>query len=138
MEAYAGRRAMEERARRMHHQGRKTMLFKLMKERGRDRLTSGIWARALERGDELAEELVEDAVDALGTGIASACNVLDPEAVIIGGGLGIRLGEPYARRIHNAMLPHLFTDKRPPEVRVAALGDLGGALGAALLARDGR
>ena len=31
------------------------------------------------------------------------------------------------------MHPHLFVDDRPPEMRVAALGDLGGAIGAALL-----
>ena len=31
------------------------------------------------------------------------------------------------------MLPHLFNDDRPPPVLVAALGDLGGALGASLL-----
>jgi hypothetical protein len=28
---------------------------------------------------------------------------------------------------------HLFVDKRPPAVRVASLGDLGGATGAAIL-----
>jgi hypothetical protein len=32
------------------------------------------------------------------------------------------------------MQPHLFVDGRPPAVRLAALGDLGGAVGAALLA----
>jgi hypothetical protein len=32
------------------------------------------------------------------------------------------------------MMPHLFSDYRPPAVRLAALGDLGGATGAALLA----
>jgi glucokinase len=31
------------------------------------------------------------------------------------------------------MKPHLFNDTRPPVVLVAALGDLGGALGAAML-----
>jgi hypothetical protein len=31
------------------------------------------------------------------------------------------------------MLPHLFVPERAPEVKVAALGDLGGAIGAALL-----
>jgi glucokinase len=61
-------------------------------------------------------------------------NLLDVEAVIIGGGLGIRLGAPYAERIAAAMRPHLFADQRPPDVHVAALGDLGGAIGAALLA----
>jgi hypothetical protein len=33
------------------------------------------------------------------------------------------------------MHQHLFNDTQPPAVRVAALGDLGGALGAAMLAR---
>jgi len=33
------------------------------------------------------------------------------------------------------MQPHLFADTRPPHVHVAALGDLGGAIGAALLLR---
>jgi len=55
------------------------------------------------------------------------------EAVILGGGLGVRLGAPYAERLREAMLPHLFSDYRPPAVHLAELGDLGGAVGAALL-----
>ena len=45
----------------------------------------------------------------------------------------MRLGEPYAKRLAQAMQPHLFADYRPPDVHVAALGDLGGAIGATLL-----
>ena len=74
-----------------------------------------------------------DAVEALGAGVASVVNVLDVEIVILGGGLGVRLGEPYADKIAAAMAPHLFNDHRPPPVLVADLGDLGGALGASLL-----
>jgi glucokinase len=134
VEAYAGRAAMEARVSRLHEQkGRKTDLFKLQKEHARPRLTSGVWARALERGDKLATQIIDQAVEALGAGIASAINLLDLEAVIIQGGLGIRLGHPYARRISEAMQPHLFADDRPPQVHVAALGDLGGAVGATLL-----
>jgi glucokinase len=133
MEAYAGRKAMEEHVRKLVKKGEKTDLLKLMEHHGRTRLTSGIWARALEQGDELAERMLERAVNALGAGIASAVNLLDVEAVILGGGLGVRLGAPYARRIADAMLPHLFADHRPPHVEVAALGDLGGAIGASLL-----
>jgi glucokinase len=133
MEAYAGRGAMEARARKAEQDGAHTELFKIMKKRGRDRLTSGVFSRALEQGDQLATSLIDRAIEALGAGVASAVNLLDVEAVIIGGGLGVRLGEPYAARISEAMQPHLFTDYRPPVVRVAALGDLGGAVGAALL-----
>jgi glucokinase len=135
MEAYAGRAAMEEHARKLHEKGRHTDLFKLMKERERTRLTSGIWERALNHDDKLAVEIIERAVRALGAGVASALNLLDVEAVIIGGGLGVRLGDPYAKRIAEAMQPHLFADSRPPDVHVASLGDLGGAIGASLLLR---
>jgi glucokinase len=133
MEAYAGRAAMEIKARKEVERGAKTKLFELMKEHGRDRLTSGIWERALEHGDDLATMLIDRAVKALGVGIASSVNLIDPEAVIIGGGLGVRFGEKYVSRIANCMHPHLFVDDRPPEMRLAALGDLGGAIGAALL-----
>jgi glucokinase len=134
MEAYAGRAAMEAHVRHLHEEKeRKTDLFRLMKEHDRTRLTSGIWARALDHGDELAIQTLERAVRALGAGVASVVNVLDVESVIIGGGLGIRLGDPYVERIAEAMQPHLFADSRPPKMHVAALGDLGGAIGAALL-----
>jgi len=133
MEAYAGRGAMEARARELAAEGRPTDLFRIMEKRGRTRLQSGIWARALDREDPMAVELVERAILALGAGIASAVNLLDVEAVVIGGGLGTRLGAPYVERIEQAMGPHLFMSDRPPVVSVAALGDLGGAIGAALL-----
>jgi glucokinase len=135
MEAYAGRMAMEIKARKEVERGAKTDLFKIMEERGRDRLTSGVWELALKHGDDLATILVDRAVKALGVGIASSVNLIDPEAVIIGGGLGVRFGEKYVRRIAARMHPHLFVDDRPPEMRVASLGDVGGAIGAALLVK---
>jgi glucokinase len=133
MEAYAGRAAMEMEARREHENGTKTDLFKLMRKHDRDRLTSGIWERALEHEDKLAEKLIDRAVEMLGTGVASACNVLDPEAIIIGGGLGVRFGERYMDAFRKELLKHLFVDDRPPAIHVAELGDLGGAIGASLL-----
>jgi len=133
MEAYAGRAAMEARARKKEGKGTKTDLFKIMRDRGRTKLTSSVWARALEREDKLTTKLIDEAVAALGTGIASAQNLLDVEAIIIGGGLGVRLGDPFVKRIREAMGPHLFNDAKPPDVLLAGLGDLGGALGAALL-----
>jgi glucokinase len=127
---------MEAHARRLHARGEKTDLFRIMKKQGRERLSSGVWERALEHEDKLATALIQRAVTALGAGIASAINLLDLEAVVIGGGLGTRLGQPYADRIAEAMTPHLFVSERPPAVHAAALGDLGGALGAALIAQS--
>ena len=133
MEAYAGRSAMEAEARRRHEEGAKTDLFKLMEKHEKPRLTSGIWERAIDANDHLAEDLIHRAIEALGTGIASAVNLIDPEAVIIGGGLGVRFGDRYMEPLTKEMGKHLFLDEKPPAVRVAALGDLGGAIGASLL-----
>jgi glucokinase len=137
MEAYAGRGAMEARARQLNDRGEHTVLFDIMRRRGRERLTSGVWARALRAEDPMAVRIMARAIAALGAGVASAQNVLDVEAIVFGGGLGVRLGEPYVARVAAAMQPHLFLDTRPPVVRLAALGDLGGAVGAALLAPSG-
>ena len=133
MEAYAGRAAMEATARHEHEHGRHTDLFKIAKKRDRDRLTSGIWARALEHGDELAEELIGEAVDAIGAVIASAVNLVDFEAVVIGGGVGVRLGEPYVAKIRKRVSKNLFAADDPPPILLAELGDFGGAIGASLL-----
>lgn len=133
LEAYAGRGAMEAEARRLHEEGRETDLFKLMRKHGKERLTSGIWERAIDHGDHLAEHLIDRAVEMLGTGIASAVNLIDPEAVILGGGLGVRFGDRLMEPLTEEMRKHLFVDARPPALRVASLGDLGGAVGASLL-----
>jgi glucokinase len=133
LEAYAGRAAMEAKARREHDAGVDTDLFKIMKKRGRDRLTSSVWEHALHEKDPLTESLIRRAVRYLGTGIASACNLLDVEAVVIGGGLGERFGERYAAEIEREMRKHVFVADDPPKMHIAELGDLGGAIGASLL-----
>ncbi len=133
VEAYAGRAAMEAHARREIEGGRKSDLLKIMEHKDRERFTSAVWATAVERDDELAVELIDGAVQALGAGAASAVNLLDIEAVLIGGGLGVRFGDEYVDRVREAMTKHLFPGRKMPEVRLVGLGDLGGALGAALL-----
>ena len=50
--------------------GTRTDLFDIMRDRGRDRVTSGVIARALEKGDRLTASLIDDAVWALGIALA--------------------------------------------------------------------
>jgi glucokinase len=136
LEAYAGRAAMEEQARLWVRKGRRTKLFKIMKKKDKPRLASGVWASALKKNDKMAHKLIDRAIWALGSGIGSSVNLVDPEAIIIGGGLGIRLGQPFVDAIRVAMIPHLLKPDTPPAVLLAELGDLGGALGAALLVQN--
>jgi glucokinase len=131
VEAYAGRGALEARARREARK-RKTVLFELMRKRGRQQLTSGVWLRALDAGDGVARDLLDEAVEALGIGIGSAVTLLDVEAVVVGGGLGERLGQGWLRRLEKAAARHTFFREKPV-YRLAELGDMGGAIGASLL-----
>ncbi|MCE9672350.1 ROK family protein [Myxococcus stipitatus] len=133
LEAYAGRANMEREARKAANAGEKTELFELMRKKDRPRLTSSIWMKALKDEDALATRLIDRAIRMMGVGIASAINLTDVGAVILGGGLGTRLGPTYAKRLFHAMHPHVFAVERQPPVCVAALGELSGAIGAALL-----
>jgi glucokinase len=135
VEAYAGRAAMEARARRLHERGQHTKLFHLMHKANRDRLTSGVWERALKEDDRLAAELIEEAYDALAAACGSVVNLLDIDGFVLGGGLGTRFGAAAAERIREKMRAHTFNPSRDPPVRPAELGDDGGAIGAALLVR---
>src|SRR5207237_8452012 len=90
LEAYAGRARMELRARELVKRGGKTVLFDIMKKKGRTRLSSGVWFKALERGDKMGTSLVDDAVWALGIALASAQNLLAVEAIVVAGGRGDR------------------------------------------------
>lgn len=99
MEAYAGRAAMEAEARREHEEGHKTDLFKLMEKHEKPRLTSGIWERAIDHGDHLATKLIDRAIEALGTGIASAVKPARPRS----GDHRRRPRYPLRRSLHGAV-----------------------------------
>jgi glucokinase len=133
LEAYAGRVALERAARAAAAAGRRTELLAIVEREGRPRMTSGVWKSALEAGDPVASELIERAVQALATAIASAVNLVDVELVLIGGGLGDKLGGPFVDRIRAAMAPHLFQPPAQVQVLLGALGDYAGAMGASLL-----
>lgn len=135
VEAYAGRVSMERRAKALASRGNRTSLFTIMHERGKTRLTSGVYAHALKEGDPMTEMLLADAARAVGIGMASAQNLVDFEAIIVGGGLGDRLGTPFAKQVAHEMHHHMFAKNSPPTVLTTELGDLGGAVGAALAAR---
>jgi len=137
LEAYAGRMSIELTARHRVAKGQKTKLFEIMERKGRDRVTSSVIADALEQKDRLTTELVDEAVEALGLALANAQNLLEVEAVIVGGGLGDRLGAPFVRRVEQAMATNLRLPEQPPAVLPTELGDLSGAVGATVVVTEG-
>ncbi|MFI9811068.1 ROK family protein [Saccharothrix variisporea] len=91
-------------------------------------------AALVRAGEEDAVAVWHEAVDALARGILLVAALLGPEAVVLGGGLALAgplLVDPLRDRLDG-----LITFQRRPELRLAALGDEAGCLGAALLAID--
>jgi glucokinase len=134
LEAYAGRGRIEHEARRRMKKGHPTILFDLMKKKGRTRVSSGVISEALKHKDRMTKSLVADAAWALGVALASAQNLLEMEAIIVGGGLGDRLGQPFVDRVTAEAHPRLLVPERAPAIITTELGDLSGAVGAALIA----
>ncbi len=130
LEAVAGRAAMEDEARRRHAAGEHTTLVELA---GRKRMKSSVFAKALDAGDQLAGELLDEAVAALGAALSSAAALVDLDLVVVGGGLADKLGSQFVGRLEQAVRTRLFVPTSALRVVPAALGDLAGALGAALL-----
>ena len=83
-------------------------------------------------GDAEAAAVISDAATATGALIGQMINMLDPEAVVIGGGLGLA-GGLYGDRLVGSIRRHVFAeDARRLPVLPAALGSDAGIIGAAL------
>ncbi len=97
----------------------------------------GKWARS---GDKLANQAIKDTGVILGVAIASIANILNPDVVVLGGGvsnLGGYLFDPVREEVKKRAFP-----KAVEELKIvkAELGDSAGALGAArslMLSLDG-
>lgn len=87
-------------------------------------------------GDELALSIFEITGDYIGAGVASLAVILDPEAVVIGGGV-IDAGDILLNPIRTGMEKYMpFAGKHPhPQIIGAQLGNEAGLVGVADLAR---
>ncbi|HSL58763.1 MAG TPA: ROK family protein [Acidimicrobiales bacterium] len=128
VEASAGRRGLEARARERVAAGTESLLVPA----DGGRMTSTVVLAALAAGDPLAVELVDGAARAVGRALAPVAMVVDVELVVMGGGFAERLGAPFLEAVaaHSAAWRFPGTGQR---IVPAALGSRAGALGAALL-----
>ncbi len=87
-------------------------------------------------GHEEGRRLFERLAEPLGNGLATLVAVLDPGLIVVGGGVS-EAGEFLLAPIRPALESQLSGrgHRQPPELRIAALGNDGGMIGAADLAR---
>ncbi len=88
-------------------------------------------AAAAGGGDEAAAATIERYVERLGRALATVVNLLDPEAVVLGGGLSELPG--LAERARAAMIPWVFSDTVVTRVTKNRHGPASGVRGAAWL-----
>jgi fructokinase len=85
-------------------------------------------------GDAAAQATLARHADRVARGLAHVINIVDPEVVVIGGGLS-KLTHLYAE-LPGLMAPHVFSDAATVEVLPPKWGDAGGVRGAAWLWDD--
>lgn len=134
LEAYIGRRALEDEARARHASGQATLL---VERAGAKRIKSKAFRTAYDDGDEVAVALIDEGLRMLGIAVANAIVTVDLAAVVVGGGLGERFGGLAVERL-TASLAALRFAGPAPTVLEASLGDEAGAIGAAILASERR
>jgi len=137
-EALASRTAIERDVRAAIKAGRKSVVPQLMKRKHKLRMTSSVIDAALKRKDPVMREVMRNAQRYLGILVANVVNLLDPECVVIGGGLAGRLGEVFVGPIRKTAFEYFLRGKDVQRIRVlpGQLGDNAGALGAVVLARQ--
>ena len=87
-------------------------------------------------GDERAARVVRSAAEALGGTIGLLVNVLDPELVVLGGGLGVSTGLYRDTLIHSARSRIWWEGHRDLPIVPAMTGPDAGVIGAAAKAQD--
>lgn len=98
----------------------------------RDSVTGEAVARAAQKGDALAQEVMDDAARMLGTGLGGAINLMNPQRVVLGGGV-TKSGERYWRIVRETARAHALPQMRV-DIVPAALGDDAPLWGAVALA----
>jgi glucokinase len=136
LESVASRTAIERDIRLGLAAGRQSAIPKLMK--GRGRMSSGVLAKALLSGDPLVSEVLGKAQWYLGLHVASVVNLVDPEMIVLGGGVVEALGDGFLEPVRLTARQYYIQQTDAEKVRIVAaqLGDLAGVLGAAVLARQ--
>jgi glucokinase len=100
-------------------------------------IKSGDLAEAIRQGDKDVERLVRSRAAMLGAALSNLVDFLNPEMVVIGGGLVSAMPQLLRREIGKAIKAHASVRAaRAVNVVVAKLGDHAGTIGAAALAVD--
>jgi glucokinase len=139
LEAYASGPAIAARAREGLEAGAASILADLV-DGNSEQITAETVYEAIVAGDVYAEEVMHETAKFLGTGLANLINILNPEMIVISGGVtraGDHLFRPLHAEVRRRAFRHAYEACR---IVGSELGDLAGVIGAAAtyrVERDG-
>ena len=137
LEAYASGPAIAARAVEGLQTGEESLLPELV-EGELSRITAETVYEGIVAGDVFAREVMRDTAKFLGSGLANLINVLNPEMIVISGGVtraGDHLLEPLRNEVRRRAFRHAFESCR---IVTSALGTSAGVIGAACVFRMAR
>jgi glucokinase len=101
------------------------------------RVTWGILRKAVEHGDERIEEMLRARMNVVGIALSSIINFLNPDMLVLGGGLVADMQKLAIDEIEKGLCEYLVPEVRSClKVRAAELGSEAVALGGANLVRE--
>lgn len=134
-EALASRTAIFQQIKAGVKDGAKTLLTDMLGDH-LDDLRSGDLRKAIRRGDKFVAQIVEDAAEYIGIGVANLVNLFSPEVVVLGGGVMEALADEMMSIIVKTARDYAMPGTmKGVEIIASKLGDAAGITGAAVLAR---
>ena len=134
-EALASRSALFRQVQEAVKDGQKTVLTEMLGSDLKD-LRSGDLRKAIKQGDKFVEHIVEEAAKYTGIAVANLINVLNPEVVVLGGGLMDALEDEMMPVVVESAREHAFPGSdKGIKILPSKLGDDAGITGGAVLAR---
>ncbi len=134
-EALASRTAIFQQIKAGIKDGEKTMLTEMLGDDLED-LRSGDLRKAIRRGDKFVDRVVEGAAEYIGIATANLINILNPEVLVLGGGVIEALADEMMSVIIETAKDYAMPGAmKGVEIIASKLGDNAGITGAAVLAR---
>jgi glucokinase len=137
VEAYASKTGMLKAIQEELAKGRESVLADVIDQNSLILPSSQI-ADALDAGDDLMTEVLQEAQIYLALLTANLVNTLDPEVIVFGGGLVEQLGDPFLQPIRETARGYYLqqTDAEKIKILPSSLGDHAGTIGAAVIAHQ--
>jgi glucokinase len=135
-EALASRTAIFQRIKSGVKNGQKTVLTEMLGDDLQD-LRSGDLRKAIRRGDKFVDKVVEEAAEYTGIAVGNLLNILNPELVVLGGGVIEALADEMMSIIVETAKDYAMPGTaKGVEIIASTLGDNAAITGAAVLARQ--